>query len=324
MNYAIKKGVGVDVKDVKKDFKILNPGKYYEDYVNKVKKVEFEFNSILKEHNKKRVVIFIDNLDRCLPDQVVDLIEDISAHFYSKNCIFVLAMDKQHVISAIEQKYPGFQGIQYLEKIVQFGLSMPKPYLRQKEGVLSWGAYHFMRRYDEAKGHEQELKSLDGRDKFHTELTSTVSQLFTQGILSNPRRAERMIFKLVLLEKMEGITLEENRENSAWYLLIWVLKEYFFEVFESLKTVNDYGDLWIFIESSESVEHTPEILKKNMDMTKRRIKFKNQIIYQYYVSNSLFYELLQIFKKVKDVKFKSREDFCPRFRLFSHEIKLIE
>jgi hypothetical protein len=84
----------------------------------------------------------IDNLDRCLPDNVVALLESIKNLFSeSGGCIWVLAIDPDVVAGYIDQKYGGarIDGHSYLDKIVpeQFHLPMPKLQGETERGTVA-------------------------------------------------------------------------------------------------------------------------------------------------------------------------------------------
>jgi hypothetical protein len=89
-----------------------------------------------------RVVIFIDDLDRALPDQVVTILKNLKLVLEAKGCVFVLAMDMDAVTGSIEAHYqrnprpplvddvrmtdaPSGFGRRYLEKIAQLRVEVP-------------------------------------------------------------------------------------------------------------------------------------------------------------------------------------------------------
>jgi ribosomal protein L7/L12 len=109
-----------------------------------------------------RLLIFIDDVDRALPDQVATILKNLKLILESERCIFVLAMDMRLVANAIEDHYrkgahiqpfvslseisgsqidlnmnerAGFDsarsnessfGIKYLEKLVQLRVAVPR------------------------------------------------------------------------------------------------------------------------------------------------------------------------------------------------------
>lgn len=93
------------------------------------------------KHPTPRVVIFIDDLDRALPDQIVAILKNLKLVLEAKGCVFVLAMDVDVVASSIEAHYrrevvalnegndqegeSGRFGPRYLEKITQLRVKVP-------------------------------------------------------------------------------------------------------------------------------------------------------------------------------------------------------
>lgn len=65
-------------------------------------------NSLSKINNDNaRMIIFIDDLDRALPDQITMIIRNLKLILEVTGCVFVLAMDMDIVANAIEEHYYG-------------------------------------------------------------------------------------------------------------------------------------------------------------------------------------------------------------------------
>ncbi|MCA9544232.1 MAG: AAA family ATPase [Myxococcales bacterium] len=85
----------------------------------------------LADSPQGRLVVFLDDLDRCLPDSVVELIEAVKLLMCGEpdtRAVFVFAVDRHIVGEAIRQRYPGstgFTGENYLEKIFDLALEVP-------------------------------------------------------------------------------------------------------------------------------------------------------------------------------------------------------
>ncbi|MEV4845096.1 P-loop NTPase fold protein [Micromonospora matsumotoense] len=78
------------------------------------------------------VVVFIDDLDRCLPETVVDTFEAIRLLLGAPRTAFVLAAHQKVVESAVDARYPALRddngsgiGAQYLEKMFQQKITVP-------------------------------------------------------------------------------------------------------------------------------------------------------------------------------------------------------
>jgi hypothetical protein len=88
----------------------------------------------------RKLVIFIDDLDRCGPTQAAGIVEAINLFLDSVGCVFVLGMDMNAVAISIEVKYKELTermredapddvapGVLFLDKIVQIPFNVPRP-----------------------------------------------------------------------------------------------------------------------------------------------------------------------------------------------------
>jgi hypothetical protein len=87
-------------------------------------------SEILKSTKKSRVLILIDDLDRCLPNNMISLIESIKlyiSNIQDLSVSFIWAMDKNIVEETITHKYglTSFNGKKYIEKIFDKQLPIP-------------------------------------------------------------------------------------------------------------------------------------------------------------------------------------------------------
>jgi len=93
---------------------------------------------------QKRLVVFVDDLDRCVPEKAITVLEAIKLFLDVQGCIFVLGADRDVIEKGIRVKYQGFllgpeeklaeedllrripiTGRDYMEKIVQLPFSLP-------------------------------------------------------------------------------------------------------------------------------------------------------------------------------------------------------
>ncbi|KRC49474.1 hypothetical protein ASE16_12100 [Leifsonia sp. Root227] len=80
-----------------------------------------------------RVVVLVDDLDRCLPDTVVETLEAIRLFLSARGMSFVIAADEDRVAEAIQQRFHTADGARdeespaklYLHKIVQTTIPVP-------------------------------------------------------------------------------------------------------------------------------------------------------------------------------------------------------
>jgi hypothetical protein len=77
--------------------------------------------------NGVRFVVFIDDLDRCLPDVAIAVIEAIKNHLSVDRCIYILGLNPQVIERGIRHKYGSIDmsGREYLEKILNYSFTVP-------------------------------------------------------------------------------------------------------------------------------------------------------------------------------------------------------
>lgn len=105
---------------------------------------EFErlFRTLVDKVGAKRLVVFVDELDRCSPEQVASALETIKTFLEVPGCIFIVAADLQVLEQALRkearQETPSdpanpyySTGSSYLDKIFQYQLSLPPLQSRQ-------------------------------------------------------------------------------------------------------------------------------------------------------------------------------------------------
>jgi tetratricopeptide (TPR) repeat protein len=118
----------------------------YDEKVGFLSNFEEDFSRVVSIVTKswmnknKKLIIFIDDLDRCEPPKAADIIQAINQFLDSSGCIFVLGMDSTAVVASIESKYKeilekihrdnagvGSPGRMFLDKIIQVPFYVPRP-----------------------------------------------------------------------------------------------------------------------------------------------------------------------------------------------------
>lgn len=132
-----KKETGEAAEKLKKDVGgLLSPEKKKEPS-EEVSAFRQEFAEVLKELNRT-LVVFIDNLDRCLPTNTIHTLEAIRLFLFLPNTAFVIAADEDMVRHAVAKHFsdPGERHVtDYLDKLIQMPVFVPRP------GVLEMRAY---------------------------------------------------------------------------------------------------------------------------------------------------------------------------------------
>jgi hypothetical protein len=91
---------------------------------------DFLDNLIPKEHG--RLLVLIDELDRCKPTYAVQLLERIKHYLSNDKITFVFAINEKQLLHTIQVFYgDGFDAYQYLDRFFDYRLSLPKPDINQ-------------------------------------------------------------------------------------------------------------------------------------------------------------------------------------------------
>lgn len=89
-------------------------------------------NKILKEKSKDKLIIIIDELDRCRPTFAIELLENIKHLFDIQNIVFFIAVDCKQLAESIKAVYGnGFDADTYLHRFFDFELHLKKDSLGQ-------------------------------------------------------------------------------------------------------------------------------------------------------------------------------------------------
>ena len=108
-------------------------GKKTSDTIDEITSLKRQFQdyitATLKKYSKKRIVFFIDDLDRLNAIQAVEILETLKIFLDCSDCVFVLALDYSVVVSGVERKYgagiDGTKGKSFFDKIVQLPFKVP-------------------------------------------------------------------------------------------------------------------------------------------------------------------------------------------------------
>jgi len=90
-----------------------------------------DFEALLERLEVKALVVFIDDLDRCLPANILDTVEAVRLFLAVPKTAFVIGADERIVRHAIATRYPELPGQavnigrDYLEKIIQVPIRIP-------------------------------------------------------------------------------------------------------------------------------------------------------------------------------------------------------
>jgi hypothetical protein len=146
-----------------------------------------------------RLLVFVDDLDRCLPEQALSVLESMKLFFDMPGFIFVVGLDDKVLEAAVRTKFstgPGLEGGtsryvegEYLKKMFQVPYSLPPMFPEQLPNLLDW-----IRRHGQLSAGQ--LHDLDRVEKY-------LGYVVTQGRI-NPREVKRFINTYTLRRMIRG------------------------------------------------------------------------------------------------------------------------
>lgn len=114
------------MKQLAKGVRRKNILQYYEEKENIKNKIYELFKKIRESQGIEKIVVFIDELDRCKPDFALKLLERIKHYVDDKNVIFVISTnltELQHMINNVYGN--GFSSTKYFDRFFDYLFSLP-------------------------------------------------------------------------------------------------------------------------------------------------------------------------------------------------------
>lgn len=240
----------VDTEDVEKQLEKAEKKltTRYDSWVDEVENLQNEFKKLVSEFkgDSPSVAIFIDDLDRCLPDNSIRLIENIK-HFLSvEKCIFVLGVDNAVLSAAIQQKYaanPAFAN-EYLEKIINLPVHIPEKMDIAKD--------QYIESVIRSMADERWFKQIRSEVK---QFIAIMADLFE---LTNPRK-----LRLLILRYLFFLSLRDRKKYVLEIVIkLIVYKEFFPDAYALKKKNGRVSYVPDVVSGRSGKEHTYEQIEK--------------------------------------------------------------
>ena len=210
------------------------------------------FDKLLKETQIDRLVVFIDELDRCSPDTILDTLEAIRLFLYVGRTVFIIGADERHISYAVQTKFKEIEGTgidigkEYLEKIVQYPVRIPRLSTREVELYISLlfmekdlskeefkktiefiddkktkNFFDFQLDYGLIKGFDEDIAD---KVKLSLEISKQLSSVLANGLNGNPRHCKRFLNSMEMrLNMAQYKAIELDRKILAKIMML----EYF-------------------------------------------------------------------------------------------------
>ena len=215
------------------------------DNINAVAEFRKDFIELLEVTNFKRLVVIIDDLDRCTPERIIENLEAVKLFLNVPKTAFIVGADPRIVKHAIEHKYKNNSQIEednnriiddYLEKLIQLPYSLPKLSEPEVETYISmlickrelsestfnivhseFQKFRTNDRYS-AFGLTNFEKILENEDfekvKSNVITIPSLVPLITQSLYGNPRQIKRFLNTYTLRQRLANIAALNNFNDS--------------------------------------------------------------------------------------------------------------
>ena len=222
-----------------------------------VRKFRDEFEQLLADTDIQALVVLIDDLDRCLPERIVETLEAIKLFMAVPKTAFVIGADPRIVRHAIAKRYAEKQLrtedttqtdlydliTDYLEKLIQIPYYLPRLSPAELETYINllfchkgldpdiwkviendWSAKQANNYY--AAYRAEAIDAVVGSAKISSELkqrlawSAAVAPVITEGLKGNPRQIKRMLNALLLREKLAKVASIQIKEEVLAKLMV--------------------------------------------------------------------------------------------------------
>ena len=259
-----------DIKNVLKDVLTENKNQSTSNR-NDIKVFQEEFKKILDESKIEHLVIFVDELDRCTPDTILDIFAAMRLFLFVEKTSFIIGADSRLVDYAIKSRYKNIAGNEldiskeYLEKLIQYPVTIPKLDELELERYLTCllleteinniaecvkGEYI----YDPISQEKLVSAHKDKEEKIKDALALShiISPVLAAKLNGNPRQCKRFLNTLYMRVQMAK-TRDVNLDKKVLSKLM--LLEYFKEpMYAEVVNPNNRQDLEDF-ETNKSVKN---------------------------------------------------------------------
>ena len=148
--------------------------------------IKWENQITTKDKSPDYNIVFIDDLDRCEPESVLNLLSAIKLFFtFGKKTIFFSGIDKKAVNAAVKNKYGEIiKANEYLEKVFDVSFTMP-----QNPDISKLVNFYFDEDYSDNKGKE-------------INLAEKIIDFFKRLHFTNPRRIKKTLNKYLIIKSL--------------------------------------------------------------------------------------------------------------------------
>lgn len=239
-----------------------------------IREIREEFQKLLVDAEIKNLIVCVDDLDRCLPDRIVETLEAVKLFLSVERTSFIFAVDENIVRYAIERQYPtiGDNNISiskdYIEKIIQVPITLPELSSKDIQNYLlfliveKYLSEEDMRKFiaivesdklltqkspiviSEIDGilEEQSIKVQD-EESFRSELNiiDGIRQVVCSSLKGNPRQAKRFLNTFTIKKELSQFYFGEEIDFKV---LAKLLALYIIDVAKFVEVANWFNQTY--------------------------------------------------------------------------------
>ena len=176
-------------------------------FYNGIDNIQEALDSIRRDKPDFRVVIFVDDYNRCSPSKTVEVLESMKVFLSLNGIIYILGLSNDIVTKLIEVKYKetGVKGEQYIKKMIQIPIILPQ-----------WD------NRDISKLVIDFIKKGIIHDKYQPTVEKNID-LISAPIENNPREIKRFINNYIVACEIHSEKIASKEIDATHLLIIQVI-----------------------------------------------------------------------------------------------------
>lgn len=266
---------------------------------NEISMFREKFGELIDTTDITRVAIYIDEIDRCSTDTILELFEAMRLFMFSGKVAFIYGADERQIAYAIKQKYSedisdnGSKidiGKEYLEKIIQYPVRIPRMNVAEteiyitlllSENTVDKDEFSSLK-IDLIKQYREKLSrvSLPEESKDNElivknfTLAKRISELLNSGLNGNPRQFKRFLNEFELRKRTAELkNIEIDDQVLVKVMVLQYVKPSIFTDFIQLQQENKLDEILSYyqeIENEKEFDEDQNIKSKANNLKKEK------------------------------------------------------
>ncbi len=224
-----------------------------------------EFRELIQTASVSKLVVLVDDLDRCLPQTVIDILEAIRLFLFVEGTVFILSADEHLIEYAVRKHFPDLPidrteyTRNYLEKLVQIPFRLPALNRLQSSNYISFlllqehlqtntdTLIRIVEAFEASKKTPFDNVTLDSALIESTlgsgevpKLRSTLAiagqlgNVLADGLKGNPRNIKRFLNTLFLRQRVAAISGIADSVELAVLAKLMILERFYEQLYQAV------------------------------------------------------------------------------------------